>query len=74
MQTLVIVVLQTQAVYGVTDVVCPRMIKSLVQVESHHAKIALEKIQVVSIRVKNILSVLHLRMIAIRAHAIKMVR
>jgi len=74
MQTLVIVVLQTQAVSGATVVVFLRMIKSLVQVESHHVKIALEKIQVVSTRVKNMQLEIHIRMIVIRAHAIKMVR
>jgi hypothetical protein len=49
------------------------MIKSLVQVVLHLVKIALEGIQVVSIMVKNIPLELHIKMIAIRAHAIKMV-
>jgi len=60
-------------VYGATEVVCRRMLKLLVQVESHQVKIALEEIQVVSIRVKIIELEIHLRMIAIRVHAIKMV-
>jgi hypothetical protein len=60
-------------VYGATEVVYRRMLKSLVQVESHQDKIALEKIQVVSTRVKTIKLEILLRKIAIRVHALKMV-
>jgi len=60
-------------VYGATDVVCRRMLKLLVQVESHQDKIALEEIQVVSTRVQIIKLEIHGRWIAIRVHAIKMV-
>jgi hypothetical protein len=60
-------------VYGATEVVCRRMLKLLVQVESHRDKIALEKIQVVSTRVKTIKLEILLRKIAIRVHALKMV-
>jgi hypothetical protein len=74
MQTLVIVVLPTQAVSGATVVVFLRMTKSLVQVESHHVKIALEEIQVVSTRVNNMQLEIHIRMIVIRAHAIEVER
>jgi len=74
MQTLVIVVLPTQAVSGAIIVVFLRTTKSLVQVESHHVKIALEEIQVVSIRVNNMQLEIHIRMIVIRAHAIEVER
>jgi len=73
MQILVKVVLQTQAVSGATIVVFLRMINLLVQVELQHVKIALKKIQVASTRVNTIQLEILLRMIAIRAHAIKMV-
>jgi len=70
MLILVLVVLQTQAVSGAIIIVFLRTLKSLVQVELQHAKIAKEKIQVVSTRVIIIQLEIHGRMIAIRAHAI----
>jgi len=70
MLILVMVVLQTQAVSGAIIVVFLRTQKSLVQVELQHVKMAKEKIQVVSTRVKAIQLEIHGRMIAIRVHAV----
>jgi len=70
MLILVMVVLQTQVVSGAIIVVSLRTRKSLVQVELQHVKMAKEKIQVVSTRVKAIQLEIHGRMIAIRVHAV----
>jgi len=74
MLTLVMVVLQTQAVSGAIIVVFLRLLLSLVQVELQHVKIAREKIQVVSTRVKVMQLEIHGRKIAIRVCAIMVVK